>query len=246
MLVLKLPWDFTKLNRPSRSRRRFDLFLSHAGPDKPLVVEAYLFLSAVGFKCFYDQTSIVDKIWLNLVAGVADSALMAVMLSPAYFDSARSTWPQLEALTMMARGDGGDKGNALVYPVFLMDRDAARFAGAVVHGSSDTVGRTIQAGGNLGCEATGCCSSLNLGTSLKKIVSDLFRRCESRSIDLSVTRGQWRAHVDVDDGVLELLRQDCVKARGRLRVANDKNPHLYVSEDLDREVDEVRARHLSK
>lgn len=190
------PWT---LPRVEAGDMLFDVFLSHAGPDKPLVVELYLFLSAFGFRCFYDQTCIVNDIWQGVApAGVACSALMVAELSRAYFDSARSTWPQLEGVSMrLSRSRERGDGKSLVYPVFVTRTPReAQTMGALVERADGTPllardGRSPECAGHLlgaslGCEAPGA-ASLSLAQ-MKKVAGDLCARGRPRRAAARVER----------------------------------------------------------
>ena len=121
--VLK-PWPL-----PQVESMQYDVFLSHSGADKPLVVELYLFLSALGLECFYDQVSIRDELFENIARGVAESRMMVAVLSRHYFDSGKSTWPQLEAITMCLNRDNG---RALTLPVFVLPLSEVATSGALI------------------------------------------------------------------------------------------------------------------
>ena len=185
------PWSLASLPDPPRPGR-FDVFVSHAGTDKWLVVELYLFLSALGLECFYDQVSITDRIWQNIAAGVRDSHLLVAALSESFFDSARSLWPQQEGVTMCDRRAEG--GGLAVYPVFLCDYKAVKAMGGVVaradgsvrHGRDDQ--SLLTSGHLLGGDMQGCilengCLSV---ANLSKTLTNLCERAEVLGLSLRV------------------------------------------------------------
>ena len=84
-----------------------DVFLCHSGVDKRFVERVALVLEALGVRVFYDQKSIHtgETNELEIVdRGLFCSRALVAFVSPAYFDSQRSKWPQKETVTALCHG----------------------------------------------------------------------------------------------------------------------------------------------
>ena len=107
------------------------------------------------------------------MAGLAESWLVVAVLSPVYFDSTRSVWPQLEGVTAHTHMGGRE----VVYPVFTGgDHRAYTASGVLIKGQRDRHGRPLCAGallsGSLGSPLAAGCVVPDTALALK-VVGDL-------------------------------------------------------------------------
>lgn len=103
-------WSYDHVVRDGSA---WDVFLCHAGPDKPVVETFALVLSVLGLRVFYDQRSIEEG-QLNFGAivnqGLFASKVVVSFVSAAYFNDTPerrakpSLWPQQETWTALCNG----------------------------------------------------------------------------------------------------------------------------------------------
>lgn len=106
--------------------KSWDVFISHASEDKPVVRALCSELAGRGLRVWLDEgeLEIGDSLRQKIDQGLSGSRFGVVVLSQAFF---RKSWPQAELDGLTARESGGEK---VILPVWhgVSQRDVAHFS----------------------------------------------------------------------------------------------------------------------
>ena len=93
---------------------KYDVFISHAGEDKPLARKLALCLMNFGYRVWFDETVLTagDNLREKIDDGLANCLCGVVVLSPHFF---RKNWPKIELDALVARKAAGEN---VIIPVW--------------------------------------------------------------------------------------------------------------------------------
>ena len=115
----------------------YDVFVSHAGENKPMALRLHLFLSALGFDSFFDPQSVVNRLNRDVTSGVMRCRVMVCLVSR---DFLRKKWPQAEPWSLMMLRDDNVDWTDRVAPIIVgMNVEQASELGHIAHDESGRV-----------------------------------------------------------------------------------------------------------